>query len=493
MSRAVQRWIFLIFLALGTIYYFFHIRTIDGSYGIFGESEISADWSKIKQTYPVPSFHQVPIAKPETIPSIQATQFPETEEQKTERLARLQSVKAVFQRSWKAYHDNAWLHDEFTPLTMAWKDHFGGWGATLVDSLDTMLIMGMDKEFLEAMEAVRAIKFSTTHVKTINVFETTIRFLGGFLAAHDIANGRDGGLMLQKAQELGEMLYHAFDTANRMPVTRWYWQHTAAGVPQEPHPYTLAAELASMTLEFTRLSQLTGDPKYYDAVQRVSNVLENEQHRTKLPGLWPVVFNAKTLSFGEDSLFTLGGRADSMYEYIPKTHLLLGAATDQYRNMYTTMMDVAKEYLFFKPMNKNNLDILISGSVQIDENGEVRLKPEGQHLSCFVGGLVAIGSKVFERPDDLEVGRKLTEGCVWAYESTETGIMPEIFMTVPPSTSNKKNKWDRTRWLDGVNEIHVVAGEDEIKDHKARAEKIVDALRLPEGITGIPDRRYILR
>lgn len=89
-------------------------------------------------------------------------------------------------------------------------------------------------------------------------------------------------------------------------------------MPEAPHTYVLAAEFGSMSLEFTKLTQLTGDPRYYDAIKRITDVIEREQMETKIPGLWPVVFNAKTQSFKEDNLFTMGGRADSLYEYIPK-------------------------------------------------------------------------------------------------------------------------------------------------------------------------------
>ena len=40
------------------------------------------------------------------------------------------------------------------PLTKNSVDTFGGLGATLVDSLDTLLIMGLDEQFLRARERV---------------------------------------------------------------------------------------------------------------------------------------------------------------------------------------------------------------------------------------------------------------------------------------------------------------------------------------------------
>jgi mannosyl-oligosaccharide alpha-1,2-mannosidase len=78
----------------------------------------------------------------------------------------------------------------------------------------------------------------------------------------------------------------------------------------------LLSELGSFSLEFTKLSQLTGDLKYYDAVQRVANVLEEHQKMTKLPGMWPVQISAAKPAFNTDGTFTLGGMSDSLYEYV---------------------------------------------------------------------------------------------------------------------------------------------------------------------------------
>lgn len=248
-----------------------------------------------------------------------------------------------------------------------------------------------------------------------------------------------------------------------------------------------------MSLEFTRLSQLTGDPKWFDAVQRITNVLEAEQKQTKIPGLWPIAFNAETVHFREDPEFTLGGRADSLYEYIPKEYIMLGSNAEQYRKMYFDWLEAAKDNLFFRPMNPENRDIIISGTADV-LGDTITLRPEGQHLSCFLGGLIAIGSKVFNRADDLDVAKKLVDGCIWAYGSTATHIMPEVFRAIPPTEkSGVKNKWDKNRWIEALMKEHPVGNKDEVKDEKARAEKIAQSLRLPEGMPSIPDRRYILR
>jgi mannosyl-oligosaccharide alpha-1,2-mannosidase len=83
--------------------------------------------------------------------------------------------------------------------------------------------MGMKEDFEIAVNAVEKIDFTTTEAEKINVFETTIRYLGGFLAAYDIS-GEIYPVLLAKAIEVGDLLMSCFDTPNRMPITRWDWQ-----------------------------------------------------------------------------------------------------------------------------------------------------------------------------------------------------------------------------------------------------------------------------
>ena len=93
-----------------------------------------------------------------------------------------------------------------------------------MDSLDTLWIMGFFDEFDEAVAAVSLIDFTTPQSEILNVFETTIRYLGGLLAAYDLS-GKE--VLLVKAVELGDMLYVAFDTEKRIPIARWNWTRYA--------------------------------------------------------------------------------------------------------------------------------------------------------------------------------------------------------------------------------------------------------------------------
>lgn len=258
-----------------------------------------------------------------------------------------------------------------------------------------------------------------------------------------------------------------------------------------PSTSVVVAVLGSLQLEFTRLAQITGNEKYFDAVQRIMNELEAWQPNTLLPGMWPSMVNSAggingsailKAPYANSASFTLGALADSAYEYLPKQYLLLGGRLPQYRTMYETFIEVAKKHLFFRPMTVEDRDILISGTVNVAIGQEPELQPELQHLTCFTGGMLAIAGKIFNRPDDVEIGAKLTDGCIWAYQNTPTGIMPETIMAVP--CANKTEcRWDTKTWWDTV-----ARDQDE---HTMR--EIIQSQKLAPGFARIVDGRYLLR
>ena len=193
---------------------------------------VVSKWAKLPTRYPVKKLASLPTGKPKVkIPRLQASPpTPEDAAAREVRLRRLAAVKDSFVHSWEGYKKAAWLHDEIKPISGASKDPFGGWAATLVDSLDSLWIMGLTEDFERAVEACDEIDFSTTEADLINVFETTIRYLGGFLAAYELSERRYPRL-LTKAVEVADLLMCAFDTPNRAPVSRWDWRSSRRMAP----------------------------------------------------------------------------------------------------------------------------------------------------------------------------------------------------------------------------------------------------------------------
>lgn len=208
--------------------------------------------------------------------------------------------------------------------------------------------------------------------------------------------------------------------------------------------------------------------------------------------MWPVVVNAAAGSLTADGYFTLGGMSDSVYEYLPKQHMILGGAVDRYRKMYEAAIKTVTKNLLFRPMTKNNEDVLISGNVRVSEAEGVQLITEGQHLTCFIGGVIGISAKIFNRPDDLVTARKLVDGCIWAYESMPTGIMPEIFQAVP-CESKGSCEWNEQTWYRAITKGQYRGGLLDPDQSDERAKELIKEKRLVPGMTDFKDKRYILR
>ncbi|KAE8394175.1 glycosyl hydrolase family 47-domain-containing protein [Aspergillus alliaceus] len=536
-----------------------------------------AHWKKLPERYPVAAADliKLPSGKSKSLPKLQAKFSDEASEDKIKRLNRLSTIKAAFEHAWNGYKASAMGHDEVLPLRGGARDPFNGWGATLVDTLDTLWIMGLEEEFSIAVDQVKKIDFTTSKKSEIPVFETVIRYLGGLLGAYDIS-GHKYNLLLEKAVELAEVLIAAFDTPNRMPMLYYKWKPDESSKPRHASPMSVLAELGSLSLEFTRLAQLTRNDKYYDAIARITNELEKLQSQTSLPGLWPMKIDAsgctvpeprsghevprdvplntstpassptpiesamamptdaesykkllasrqlhedaqpaiydttpeasnlksheiptstvETTEYCKGGLtnpsgslqFGLAAPGDSTYEYLPKEYMLLGGLNEQYRTMYERTADAARKHLLFQPMIKDDRDVrFLATAIKPRPDAEITYAYEGAHLTCFAGGMFAVGSKLFGIDSDLDIAAKLTDGCVWAYESTKTGIMPEKFMMLPckadvPCVWNETEYW---RALDPHEEQRIARGKQqrEQKEPSAKMEGNKDEERGSQG------------
>ncbi|CAH0015147.1 unnamed protein product [Clonostachys rhizophaga] len=492
MALGRTRWL-VVALAIVTTFYVFHSSLLNvnfssGSHGLpkplapvpIPEPDKTYLWRKVEYHNPVESYRPLPEPPTASLPRVQAKFYTGGSSQESRRNA----IKDAFVSAWSTYKHHAWLRDEVTPVTGKQKDTFGGWGATLVDSLDTLWIMGFVDEFNQAVDAIdREITFESTNLKEVNIFETNIRFLGGLLSAYDLsADPR----LIKKARDVGDMLYKAFDTPKHLPIARWNLKAAAQGTKQDDS-FLLVSELGSLFLEFTRLSLLTNDPKYYDAIQRITDMFAEAQMTTKIPGLWA---HGTSPAEGKVDLakdYSLGATSDSLYEYLIKMTALLGNTQGVYGDMYGKSVEAIMKHLIYRPMTPNGDDILFSGSAQSvknkkDGSPEIRLDTTASHTACSAGGMFALGGRLLANESQVATGAKLTTGCAWAYQSMISGVMPEslYFRSCP---SLEPCLWDDSKWHEGI-----------IKQTSSRdVKKTILEERLPKGITRITDSRYLLR
>lgn len=345
------------------------------------------------------------------------------------------------------------MYDEVMPISGGQQNTFVGWAATLVDGLDSLWIMGLKDEFEDALKALKDIDFShPKDAERVPVFETNIRYLGGLLGAWDVS-GHRYPILLEKAEQLGDFLLRAFNTPNGLPVPYYRWDRKDPDEMLFGERNVLAAQIGSLSMEFIRLSQVTGNMKYAAAIQKITDQLASTQNDTGLPGMWPILVDTTNPKVSYPSQeYTLGALAgefylslrwpilprdfsltcqssplDSMFEYLPKAALLLPPhLSKQYTDMYKLAFSTFSKHLFFRPTLPGDPDILFPGTYRASKSFPSR-DNQVQHLGCFVGGMVALGSRETKSEAEFEMARKLTDGCVWAYKSTPTGIMPEIF------------------------------------------------------------------
>lgn len=157
--------------------------------------------------------------------------------------------------------------------------------------------------------------------------------------------------------------------------------------------------------------------------------------------------------------------------------------------MYEQAIDTAKDTLFFRPMSKEKVDMLMSGNVYMKSPSEIELDPQGQHLSCFVGGMVGLGAKVFNRADDIAVAQRLVNGCLWAHQSMPTGIMPETYRVIPCENTTVC-EWDEKKWH---SEVARWNNGFEADGFPVTQKNWLEENRVYPGFAAIMDRRYILR
>jgi mannosidase alpha-like ER degradation enhancer 1 len=160
------------------------------------------------------------------------------------------------------------------PNDWAINDVLLGSSLTLIDSLGTLAIMGKQKEFEKAIRLViDEIDFSLD--ARVQVFEITIRVLGGILSAHLLATDEKIGFaipwykgeLLAKAVDLAERLMPAFNTPYSLPFPR---VNLEKGVIEDEVREACTAGAGTLILEFGTLSRLTGNYEYENAAKKVS-------------------------------------------------------------------------------------------------------------------------------------------------------------------------------------------------------------------------------
>ncbi|OWM89041.1 hypothetical protein CDL15_Pgr023887 [Punica granatum] len=329
-------------------------------------------------------------------------------------VARAAKVKDAMLHAWSSYEKFAWGFDELQPQTKDGVDTFGGLGATVVDALDTLFIMGLNEQFQRARQWVAtSLDFNKDY--DASVFETTIRILGGLLSAHDLSGDK---MFLEKATELADRLLPAWNTPSGINLNR---VNLATGQAHNANgKYTVLAEVGTEQLEFIALSQRTNDTKYQ---QKVENVIKKLQKSFPVDGLVPINIDPKT-GRPSPSIITFGGGGDSFYEYLLKAWVQGNKteAVNFYREMWETSIVKGLQSLIRRTTPSSYAYICEKdGNTLIDTMDE---------LACFVPGMLALGSPGFaprQAKRILSLAEELARTCYNFYQMTKTKLAGENY------------------------------------------------------------------
>lgn len=320
---------------------------------------------------------------------------------------QLQVVRA-FQHAWNGYRKYAWGRDELKPISKGWINWMGV-GLTIVDSLDTMLIMGLKDEFLEAREWVAMnLTFARSH--NVQTFEIVIRVLGGLLSAFHLSNDT---VFLTKAIQLGMALEPCFKRRSiRIPCNN---VNLLAGNPNFGE--ICIAEAGTIQLELRDLGRASRIKFFETAALEMSTYIHEMK---KHDGLVETIIT-DTGRFKSSAAISVGGSGDSYYEYLLKQWIQTGKTIDWLKEDYLMAVDGIRKHLL-RYTTKSGLAFVGSYSTWASKS----FNAEMDHLTCFLPGTLALGVLHGLDKTHLEIAANLTATCYEMYRQTATGLSPDV-------------------------------------------------------------------
>ncbi|XP_015690078.2 alpha-mannosidase I MNS4 isoform X1 [Oryza brachyantha] len=341
-------------------------------------------------------------------------------------------VKDMFYHAFDGYMQHAFPLDELRPLSCQGEDSLGGYALTLIDSLDTLALLGDKDRFDAAVEWVgKNVRFDIN--KTVSVFETNIRILGGLLSAHLIASDYATGMKIQSyddqllhlAVDLAQRLLPAFDTPTGIPFGS---VNLLYGVDENESKITSTAGGGTLTLEFGVLSRLTNNSVYEQVTKNSVRGIWARRSKLDLVGAHINVFTGEWTQ--KDA--GIGTSIDSFYEYLLKAYLLFG--DEEYLYIFQEAYKAAMHYLHHDPWY-----------VEVNMNSGATVWPLFNSLQAFWPGLQVLAGDV-----DPAIRTHAAFLSVWK----KYGFTPEGFNLATSTVQNGQRSYplrpeliESTYWL----------------------------------------------
>lgn len=309
-------------------------------------------------------------------------------------------------------------------------------------------------------------------------------------------------MLLAQSTKLADALSVAFNTPSGVPYDEVNAEMTGPGKPgfDMANATNYLAQAGTLILEWSRLSNLTNNPKYANLAKRAELKLNTATGRPgimvePMPGLVgnEVFVGDGTFKNGGGSW---GGGSDSYYEYLLKGWMYDAHNYNRFlRNKWAKAVDSSRKYLRSYPFPdpprfpyarppffdvQKILNKLYPGAGQFLNLFRIGYTPKykprpalmqawnsdktiinaSQHLACFDGGNILLGAQVMyesihtprsygkwganDLDDIYHFGLDLVEGCHYVYSHTATGIGPDFFSWRGTDTINLKTPFFST-------------------------------------------------
>lgn len=317
-----------------------------------------------------------------------------TAEQKAAECAK---IKEAMQHAWTGYKTYAAGYDVLKPVSKQGVNWYGtSFCMTPVDAFDSFVLMGMKDEAKEAKEMVFS-KVSFDVNESVQLFEVSIRLLGGLLSSYDLDGDKR---FLSLAEDLGRRLLPAFRSKTGMP---WRYVNLKTGAVRDS--LSNPAEIGTYILEFGRLTQLTGDSAFYKTAKKAMMAVYNRRSPLDLVGTTIDVNTGKW----QNTESQIGARIDSYYEYLYKGWIMFG--DPDLLNAWRTSSNAIRTQLMVN--TKNGIFLTRVGMFLGKET-----KPYYGALDAFYAGIVALSGDVF-------TASKIQQANFYMW--TKFGMEPEVF------------------------------------------------------------------
>jgi len=304
-----------------------------------------------------------------------------------------EKTKEMIYHAFNGYMNYGFPNDELYPLSCQGRtrdysnpdnfginDVLGNYTLTLIDSLDTLAVIGDKEGFQTAVNnIINTVNFECDC--KVQVFEVNIRILGGLLSGHLFAINDDYGVKLENyhnellnlAYDLGKRLLPAFEfSQSEIPLARVNLKNGV--LINEIN--NCSAGAGTLILEFGTLSRLTGDMRFENYARRALFKIWKERSSINLVGN---TINTVTTKW-DYAASGIGAGIDSLFEYMFKAYILFG--DPDYLQMFNESYEAIQKYI------KNSDGIYLD----VNMNTGLPISQSMDGLSAFFPGLqVLIG------------------------------------------------------------------------------------------------------